>query len=110
MKSIVIIVYLSVLFLSITSGLVSGEDAMPNSSGAFFISDPVSAPIVVENLSVGCGGAITIPVNINRTMVPADDMVISKEPPIQSVDHVSSGVVCGEVRLFSVDTESRNVF
>ena len=105
MKSIVIC--LSVLFLSITSGLVSGEDAVSNSSGAFFITDPVSAPIVVENLSSDCGGVITIPVNINRTAVPAGDVVIAKESPIQSADRVSPGVVYAE---FSVESASRNVF
>ncbi|MHC1574709.1 MAG: hypothetical protein ACXQTY_02740 [Candidatus Methanogasteraceae archaeon] len=110
MKSIVIMTCLSVLFLSITSGLVSGEDARSNSSRAFFITDPVSTPIVVENLSADCGGAITIPANVNRTAVPADDVLITKESPIRSVDHVSSGVVYGEVRSFSVESAPQNVF
>jgi hypothetical protein len=71
---------------------------------------PVSAPIVVENLSSDYDGVITIPVNISRTAVPAGDVVIAKESPIRSVDRVSSGVVYGEVRSFSVESASRNVF
>ena len=110
MKSIIMVVCLSVLFLSISPGLVSGEDARSNSSGAFFITDPVSAPIVVENLSADCGGVITIPVNINRTAVPAGDVAIVRGSSVRSVDSVSSGVVYGEVRSFSVDSASRNVF
>jgi len=111
MKSIAMIIYLSVLFLSITSGLVSGEDSRSNNSQVFSTMEPsVSAPIVVGNLSSDCGGVITIPVNISRTAVPAGDVVIAKESPIRSVDRVSSEVVYGEVRSFSVDTASRNVF
>ncbi|MEA1999589.1 MAG: hypothetical protein U9N61_09770 [Euryarchaeota archaeon] len=62
MKSIVIMVYLSVLFLSITSGLVSGEAVESNSSHVFSTMEPpVSVPIAVENLSADCGGVITTP-------------------------------------------------
>jgi len=111
MKSIVMIVCLSVLFLSITSGLVSGEDAGSNNSPIFSTMEPpVSAPIVVENLSADCGGVVTIPVNINRTTVSAGDVVIAQESSIQSADHVSSGVVYGEVRSFSVESASHNAF
>ncbi len=111
MKSIVMIVCLSVLFLSITSGLVSGEDAGSNNSPIFSTMEPpVSAPIVVENLSADCGGVVTIPVNINRTAVPAGDVVIAQGSSVSSVDRVSSGVVYGEVRSFSVESASRNVF
>jgi hypothetical protein len=114
MKSIVMVMCLSVLFLSIAPGLVSGEDVRSNNSHVFSTMEPpVSAPIVVENLSADCGGVITIPVNISRTAVPAGDVGIAKESPIRSVDRVSSGVVYGEVRsfsVFSVDTASRNVF
>jgi len=121
MKSIVMIVCLSVLFLSIAPGLVSGEDARSNNSHVFSTMEPpVSTPIVVENLSVDCGGVITIPVNINRTAVPAGDVAIVRGSSVQSVDHVSSRVVYGEVRSYSLkrnvtnsvgfDTASHNVF
>ena len=107
MKSIVMIVCLSVLFLSITSGLVSGEDAGSNNSPIFSTMEPpVSAPIVVENLSADCGGVVTIPVNISRTSVPAGDVVIAQGSSVSSVDRVSSGVVYGEVRSFSVESAS----
>ena len=103
MKSIVMIVCLSVLFLSITSGLVSGEDARSNNSHVFSTMEPpVSAPIVVENLSADCGGVVTIPVNVNRTAVPAGDVVTAEGSSVRSVDRVSSGVVYGEVRSFSI--------
>jgi hypothetical protein len=103
MKSIVLIVCLSVLFLSITSGLVSGEDAGSNNSPIFSTMEPpISTPIVVENLSSDCGGVITIPVNTNRTAVPAGDVVIAEGSSVRSVDPVSSGVVYGEVRSFSM--------
>lgn len=109
MKSIVMIVCLSVLFLSITSGLVSGEDARSNNSPIFSTMEPpVSAPIVVENLSAGWGGVITIPVNINRTTVPAGDVAIVRGSSVRSADPVSSGVVYGEVRSFSFVSASRN--
>ena len=121
MKSIVMIVCLSVLFLSITSGLVSGEDARSNNSHIFSTMEPpVSAPIVVENLSADCGGVVTIPVNVNRTAVPAGDVVIAEGSSVRLVDRVSSGVVYGEVRSFSMernvtgsvgfDSTPRNVF
>lgn len=102
MKSIITVVCLSVLFLSIAPGLVSGEDVMSNNSPIFSTMEPpVSAPIVVENLSADCGGVVTIPVNISRTTVPVGDVGI-----VQG----SSGVVYGEVRSFSVGSASRNVF
>ncbi|KAB3547988.1 MAG: hypothetical protein C5617_000770 [ANME-2 cluster archaeon] len=69
---------------------------------------PVSAPIVVENLSADWGGVITIPVNINRTTVPAGDVAIVRGSSVRSADPVSSGVVYGEVRSFSFVSASRN--
>ena len=94
MKSIVMIVYLSVLFLSIAPGLVSGEDATSNSSHVFSTMEPpVSAPIVVENLSADCDGVVMIPVNFSRTTVPASDVGVVQGSSVRSVDSVSSGVV-----------------
>nr|QNO42262.1 hypothetical protein OICIIDJB_00002 [Methanosarcinales archaeon ANME-2c ERB4]QNO43097.1 hypothetical protein MLBHKIFI_00002 [Methanosarcinales archaeon ANME-2c ERB4]QNO43287.1 hypothetical protein CFCDKGLG_00006 [Methanosarcinales archaeon ANME-2c ERB4]QNO45336.1 hypothetical protein MAODPDDD_00005 [Methanosarcinales archaeon ANME-2c ERB4]QNO45497.1 hypothetical protein PALFMHCA_00007 [Methanosarcinales archaeon ANME-2c ERB4] len=110
MKSILMVVYLSVLFLSIAPGIVSGEDARSNNSHVYSTMEPpVSAPIVVENLSADCDGVIKIPVNINRTAVPAGDVMIAGSSA-RSVDRVSSGVVYSEVRSFSVDSAARNEF
>jgi len=109
MKSIVMIVCLSVLFLSIAPGLVSGEDARSNNSHVYSTMEPpVSTPIVVENFSTDCGGVITIPVNVSRTAVPAVDVTIVPESSVRSVDRVSSEVAYGEVRSFSFDGASHN--
>ena len=109
MKSIAIMIYLSVLFLSITSGLVSGGDARTNSSHVFSTMEPpVSVPIVVENLSADCDGVVMIPVNFSRTTVPASDVGIVHRSSGLSVDSVSSGVVYGEVRSFSFDGAPHN--
>ncbi|MEA3325584.1 MAG: hypothetical protein U9Q37_10745 [Euryarchaeota archaeon] len=109
MKSIVLIVCLSVLFLSIAPGLVSGEGARSNNSHVFSTMEPpVSALIVVENLSADCGIVVTIPVNISRTAVPAGDVVLAQGSFVQSVDRVSSGVVYGEVRSFSLECNMTN--
>ena len=109
MKSIIMVVCLSVLFLSIAPGIVSGDDVESNNSHLFSTMEPpVSAPIVVENLSADCGGVVTIPVNVVRTAVPAGDVPIVQGSFVRSVDPISSGIGYGEVRSFSFVSASHN--